>query len=71
MRAEYPDPHDCPHMAGESVDDHRVCTYSGSRVWVNCTASLCGEPPRCSYAPIDNSPEAMERRVQWLRANRD
>lgn len=67
----YPDPHDCPHRTGKRAGDHHECTYSGRPIWVNCTTSVCGEPPICRFAPLDNSPEAAERRLEWLRTHRD
>ena len=67
MIVEYPDPPTCPHRTGRTVGTHCECTYGGGSVWVNCVEPICGEPPRCSYAPIDNSPEAMARRVEWLQ----
>jgi hypothetical protein len=67
MDEEYPDPLTCPYRTGKTVGEHCECTYSGKSVWVSCSVSICGEPPVCSYAPVDNSPEAMARRVGWMR----
>ena len=71
MCNEYPDPRNCPHKTGMRVGDHYECAYGGRPVWVNCGTSFCGEPPICRFAPLDNSHEAMARRVEWLRANMD
>lgn len=61
----YPDPFGCPHMTGARVGGHHECTYAGRPVWVDCRTPFCGEPPACRFAPLDNSSEAMARRVAW------
>lgn len=63
---EIPNPRNCPFMTGWTSDHHLVCTYTGGKVWVDCTRSVCGEEPRCSYAPVDNSPEACAKRLERL-----
>lgn len=63
---ETPNPDNCPFMTGRKCYPHIECIYSGRPVWVDCNQSLCGEEPKCSYAPVDNSEEAKERRRKWL-----
>lgn len=58
------DPFTCEFYAGTFLT-HDVCTKEGS-VLVNCHRSVAGDPPHCVYEPIDNSPEAMERRRKWI-----
>lgn len=41
----------------------RCAAHEGT--YVKCSQSLFGEPPRCSFEPLDNSPEAVARRVRW------
>lgn len=45
------------------------CFCSELRQWVNCLESICGESPVCQMAPLDNSPEACKRRLEYLRRN--
>lgn len=40
--------------------------HENGRVLVNCRRSVAGDPPKCVYEPIDNSPEAVERRRRWI-----
>ncbi len=58
------DPFTCEFYAGTFLT-HDVCMKEG-RVLVNCHRSVAGDPPHCVYEPIDNSPEAMERRRKWI-----
>ena len=66
LSVDYPNPFDCPHMTGKRVGNHHECVHDGRPVWVDCQTPFCGEPPTCRFAPIDNSLEAMQRRVDWL-----
>lgn len=58
------DPFTCEFYAGKSLDND-ICMKNG-RVLVNCRRSVAGDPPKCVYEPIDNSPEAVERRRRWI-----
>lgn len=58
------DPFACEFHAGTFLNSD-VCTKEG-RVLVNCHSSVAGDPPKCVYEPIDNSPQAMERRRKWI-----
>lgn len=63
------DPVTCAHRRDTSLDGISRCmAHEGT--YVRCTESICGERPRCCYEPIDNSSEAVERRLDWMRRNR-
>lgn len=67
------DPLTCEHVL--RVTDFKparvVCGLNGGEVYTNCQQSICGEEPRCVYEPADNSPEAMERRREWMKTEGD
>lgn len=60
------DPSSCPHAVGE-LAGYVVCDRGVSRTFVRCNEGVCGEPPMCAWEEPDNSPEAMERRLAWMR----
>lgn len=60
---------DTIRTVGESGHEFRKCSLRGKPVYVQCHRSLCGEPPRCSYEPSDNTEEARLRRLEWMRAH--
>lgn len=62
------DPTTCQYREPYSIDGVSVCRAHD--VFVRCTKSICGEPPRCTFEPLDNSPEAVSRRVEWMRTHR-
>jgi hypothetical protein len=53
----------------ESVDRMR-CTKSGALVYTDCHKGIAGDPPKCAYEEIDNSDEAVARRLEWMEGNR-
>lgn len=57
---------ECPYCSGVLVN-HVRCVRNGTPTYVACHRSFFGDPPRCAYAPIDNSPEAMARRKAWCQ----
>lgn len=63
---ERTDPMTCPLGTYYPEIDRVLCTRNG-KVWTNCRASLCGEPPMCAYDEPDNSPEAVARRLEWMK----
>lgn len=60
------DPMTCPHAVGE-VAGHVACDRGASLTYVACREGVCGEPPACAWEEPDNSPEAMGRRLAWMR----
>lgn len=46
-------------------DLDRVLCHRGGETYVECNRWHWGEPPRCTWAKIDNSPEACARRKAW------
>lgn len=52
-------------------DGFRVCTLEGRSVYVSCNKPFCGEPLRCSWEEPDNSKEARERRLAWIKAHKE
>lgn len=60
------DPLTCQHRIPTELDGIDRCAEH-DMTFVGCTKSLCGEPPRCCYEPLDNSAEAVERRKRWMR----
>lgn len=63
---EHRDPLTCRYGTYEGSVNRIKCTYNGMVVRTNCHKSICGEPPRCVYEPIDNSPETVKRRLRWM-----
>ena len=62
------DPTACPHRRATSLEGISMCmAHEGT--YVRCTESTCGEPPTCYYEPLDNSPEAVRRRIEWMMRN--
>lgn len=59
----------CPHM-GKIVDGKHVWCNRGC-FWTMCTTPLCEEPPICAFDEPDNSPEARERRIEWMRTHKE
>lgn len=62
--AERRDPMACEHFAGYLLGK-AVCKAHGGRTVTDCRASHWGDSPRCALEPLDNTPEAMARRVKW------
>lgn len=42
---------------------------AGHGTWTECQEGHWGEPPMCAWDEPDNAPEAMARRVAWMREN--
>lgn len=59
------DPLTCPHATDTRVDSHILCALHNC--WVDCQVGHFGEPPMCAYEEPDNSDEAMERRLRWIK----
>lgn len=64
------DPFACEHALRES-GRYTVCGLNGGEVYTSCRISVCGERPRCVHEPADNSPGAMARRREWMKAHKD
>lgn len=62
------DPLTCPYRSVTSLDGIERCSAHGG-AFVRCSQALYGEPPRCSFEPLDNSPEAVARRREWLEVH--
>ena len=60
------DPLTCPHRVPTRLDGISRCA-AHDMTFVGCARSVCGEPPRCCYEPLDNGAEAVERRKRWMR----
>ena len=56
----------CEHNQGEFFGKTK-CMRNGHLVWTECTKEHWGETPRCSFLEPDNSPEACERRLGWIK----
>lgn len=48
---------------------HVICNRNGTPTATNCNESICGEPPKCVFAPLDNSDAAKRRRREWMMHN--
>lgn len=60
----------CPHLirtAYEIKEGEVVCGMNGTETYTNCHASIAGDTPKCVHEPLDNSPEAIERRRVFLQ----
>lgn len=55
----------CDYYGGEFVGFVK-CLKKPTPTYTCCNKSICGEPPRCAWEPVDNSDEARERRKRWL-----
>ncbi len=64
VQGAHVNPFECEFHDGKFLS-HDICTKNG-RVLVNCRKSVAGDPPKCVYEPIDNSPEAVKRRRKWI-----
>ena len=65
------DPLTCPHLVRTTYEvkgGEVVCGLKGE-TFTNCHASIAGERPRCVWEPLDNTPEAVERRKAWMLEN--
>lgn len=62
------DPLRCPYASDVRIGEHLMCVYEGRQTWVDCQTPHFGESPMCSYEEPDNSDEACEARLAWLRA---
>ena len=60
----------CPHCHYVEGIGHVWCDRTNGVVWTDCGLPFYGEFAPCSYAPIDNSPEACARRVKWFQDHR-
>ena len=57
-------PTTCEYRKPTTLDGiDRCMAHEGT--YVKCSQPLFGEPPRCSFETLDNSPEAVARRVRW------
>lgn len=70
MRSEHPDCFSpdsvgCIARGGEVDGVHSFCGLMGA--WGNCLEHGCYVRPDGSLCEIDNSPEAMERRVREMK----
>lgn len=64
------DPFTCPHIIRTTYDVKAglvLCGIDGKHTYVNCHESVAGEPPRCTWEPLDNTPETVARRLEWLQ----
>ena len=63
------DPATCPHGTYHASIDRTLCRKDGRKLWVECNRPHWGEPPTCADVLPDNSPEAVARRMEWMRRN--
>ena len=63
------DPPTCQHRVPTGLDGISQCA-AHDMTFVDCMKSVCGEPPKCCYEPLDNSAEAVERRLEWMRRHK-
>ena len=61
----------CLHGIYVEDVDRMLCVKSGTPVYTNCNRSVAGDPPRCVYEPLDNSDEAVARRMRWMKGGDD
>ena len=61
------DPFNCLHYTGKHWKHHLLCNLDGKEVWVDCQTPHMCDLPRCRRVPPDNSEEAKEKRVKWMR----
>ena len=65
-----PGPLSCEHRHyNETIN--RVWCSKGAGVWTACGLPFCGELAGCAYEEPDNSPEACQRRLEWLRTHKE
>lgn len=58
----------CEHRhLSETIN--RVWCSKGAGFWTTCGLPFCGELAGCAYEEPDNSPEACQRRLVWLRTH--
>ena len=63
------DPLTCPHRADfDMPNTWRCMAHDGT--FVHCAVGKYGEPPMCYFEPIDNSAEAVARRLEWMRRHK-
>lgn len=58
----------CTFIGKQSFCGHVWCEKG--HFWTECTTSICGDPPMCAFDEPDNSPEAVKRRLDWIRAHK-
>ena len=63
------DPPTCQHRVPTGLDGISQCA-AHDMTFVDCMKSVCGEPPKCCYEPLDNGAKAVERRLEWMRRHR-
>lgn len=57
----------CVHRHFERSINHAWCDRGGGMTYTDCGMPFCGGLAQCAYEPLDNSPEACARRVEWMR----
>lgn len=65
------DPATCKHREDVPCIGRVLCHKDGKEIYTNCTEGLCGEPPRCAWEEPDNSPEAVARRLKWIKEHKE
>jgi hypothetical protein len=60
----------CPH-AQPLLDLPKIvfCHHPDGGWYTNCQKSVCGQEPQCALEKPDNSPQAVARRLEWMREN--
>lgn len=64
-------PSTCQHREDVPSIGRVLCHKDGMEIYTNCTSGLCGEPPRCVWDEPDNSPEAVARRLKWVKEHKE
>ena len=62
------DPLTCQHRIPTGLSGISQCA-AHDMTFVDCMKSVCGEPPKCCYEPLDNSAEAVARRLEWMKSH--
>ena len=65
------DPLACQHAEPRPEIDKTICRKDGREVWTECHKGHWGEPPTCAWEEPDNSPEAVARRLEWMKNNEE
>ena len=68
---ELTDPLTCQHRQYVESIDRTICRKDGRITYTTCHRGLCGEKPHCVWDEPDNSPEAMARRLEWMRTHKE
>lgn len=62
-------PSTCQHREDVPSIDKAICHRDGKETYTTCHKGICGDPPQCVWDEPDNSPEAVARRLEWMKGH--